>query len=52
MVAHAVQGDSANSRDQSIKHLEENIAAASLELPEAAYDKLSEVSHLTTGLRD
>src|SRR6201984_1595768 len=28
----------------SIKHLEENIAAASLELPQAAYEELSEVS--------
>src|SRR6266576_4087234 len=29
----------------SVKHLEENIAAAGLELPQAAYDKLSAVSH-------
>src|ERR1700744_1578858 len=28
----------------SVKHLEENIAAASLELPQAAYEELSEVS--------
>jgi pyridoxine 4-dehydrogenase len=36
----------------SVKHLEENIAAASLELPQAAYDDLSEVSVPATGLRD
>ena len=36
----------------SIKHLEENIAAASLELPQAAYDALSEVNLPATGLRD
>jgi pyridoxine 4-dehydrogenase len=35
----------------SVKHLEENIAAASLELPEAAYDKLAEVSHPPASLR-
>ena len=35
----------------SIKHLEENIAAASLELPEAAYDELSEVSVPAASLR-
>ena len=36
----------------SIKHLEENIAAASLELPQAAYEALSELSLPATGLRD
>jgi aryl-alcohol dehydrogenase-like predicted oxidoreductase len=36
----------------SVKHLEENIAAASLELPQAEYDKLSGVSLPATGLRD
>jgi pyridoxine 4-dehydrogenase len=36
----------------SIKHLEENIAAASLELPQAAYEELSEVSHPAAGLRE
>ena len=36
----------------SIKHLEENIAAASLELPQAAYEALSEVSLSATGLRE
>jgi pyridoxine 4-dehydrogenase len=36
----------------SVKHLEENLAAASLELPQAAYDKLSGVSLPATGLRD
>jgi pyridoxine 4-dehydrogenase len=36
----------------SVKHLEENIAAASLKLPQAAYDELSEVSLPATGLRD
>jgi aryl-alcohol dehydrogenase-like predicted oxidoreductase len=36
----------------SIKHLEENIAAASLELPQAAYEALSEVNLPATGLRD
>jgi aryl-alcohol dehydrogenase-like predicted oxidoreductase len=36
----------------SVKHLEENIAAASLELPQAEYDELSEVSLPATGLRD
>ena len=36
----------------SVKHLEENIAAASLEFPQAAYDKLATVSLRATGLRD
>jgi aryl-alcohol dehydrogenase-like predicted oxidoreductase len=36
----------------SVKHLEENIAAASLELPQAAYEVLSEVNLPATGLRD
>lgn len=35
----------------SIKHLEENIAAASLELPQAAYASLSAVSHPPASLR-
>jgi pyridoxine 4-dehydrogenase len=35
----------------SIKHLEENIAAASLALPQAAYDSLSSVSHPPVSLR-
>jgi pyridoxine 4-dehydrogenase len=35
----------------SVKHLEENIAAADLELPQAAYDKLSAVSHPPASLR-
>jgi pyridoxine 4-dehydrogenase len=35
----------------SIKHLEENIAAASLEFPQAAYDELSEVSLPAASLR-
>src|SRR6202521_6433142 len=35
----------------SIKHLEENIAAAGLELPQAAYDQLSAVSHAPVSLR-
>ena len=35
----------------SIKHLEENIAAAGLELPQAAYDRLSAVSHAPASLR-
>jgi pyridoxine 4-dehydrogenase len=35
----------------SIKHLEENIAAAGLELPQAAYDKLAAVSHPPASLR-
>ena len=35
----------------SIKHLEENIAAAALELPQAAYDELSAVSHPPASLR-
>jgi pyridoxine 4-dehydrogenase len=35
----------------SVKHLEENIAAAGLELPQAAYDKLSSVSHAPVSLR-
>jgi pyridoxine 4-dehydrogenase len=35
----------------SVKHLEENIAAASLELPQAAYDRLSSVSHPHASLR-
>ena len=36
----------------SVRHLEENIAAASLELPQSAYNKLSDVSLPATGLRD
>jgi len=35
----------------SIQHLEENIAAAGLELPQAAYDKLAAVSHPPASLR-
>ena len=35
----------------SVKHLEENIAAAGLELPQDAYDKLSAVSHPPASLR-
>jgi aryl-alcohol dehydrogenase-like predicted oxidoreductase len=35
----------------SVKHLEENIAAAGLELPQAAYNKLSAVSHPPASLR-
>ena len=35
----------------SIKHLEENVAAASLELPQAAFDELSEVSIPPASLR-
>jgi aryl-alcohol dehydrogenase-like predicted oxidoreductase len=35
----------------SVRHLEENIAAADLELPQAAYDKLSAVSHPPASLR-
>jgi aryl-alcohol dehydrogenase-like predicted oxidoreductase len=35
----------------SVKHLEENIAAAGLELPKAAYDKMSAVSHPPASLR-
>jgi pyridoxine 4-dehydrogenase len=35
----------------SVKHLEENIAAAGLELPQAAYDQLSAVSHAPASLR-
>jgi pyridoxine 4-dehydrogenase len=35
----------------SVKHLEENIAAAGLELPQAAYDKLAAVSHPPASLR-
>ena len=35
----------------SVKHLEENIAAADLELPQAAYDRLSAVSHPPASLR-
>jgi pyridoxine 4-dehydrogenase len=35
----------------SVKHLEENVAAAGLELPQAAYDKLSAVSHPPASLR-
>jgi pyridoxine 4-dehydrogenase len=35
----------------SIEHLEENIAAAGLELPQAAYDWLSAVSHAPASLR-
>src|SRR5258708_39282898 len=35
----------------SVKHLEENIAAAGLELPQPAYDRLSAVSHAPASLR-
>jgi pyridoxine 4-dehydrogenase len=35
----------------SVKHLEENIAAAGLGLPQAAYDQLSAVSHAPASLR-
>jgi len=35
----------------SVKHLEENIAAASLELPQTAYDKLAAVNHPPASLR-
>jgi pyridoxine 4-dehydrogenase len=35
----------------SINHLEENIAAAALDLPQAAYNKLSAVSHPPASLR-
>ena len=35
----------------SVKHLEENIAAAGVELPQAAYDKLAAVSHPPASLR-
>lgn len=35
----------------SVKHLEENIAAAALELPQAAYDQLATISHPPASLR-
>jgi pyridoxine 4-dehydrogenase len=35
----------------SVKHLEENVAAAALDLPQASYDKLSAVSHPPVSLR-
>jgi pyridoxine 4-dehydrogenase len=35
----------------SVQHLEENVAAAGLKLPKAAYDKLSAVSHSPVSLR-
>jgi pyridoxine 4-dehydrogenase len=35
----------------SVKHLEENITAAGVELPQAAYDKLAAVSHPPASLR-
>jgi pyridoxine 4-dehydrogenase len=35
----------------SVKHLNENIAAAGVELPQAAFDKLSAVSHPPASLR-
>jgi aryl-alcohol dehydrogenase-like predicted oxidoreductase len=35
----------------SVAHLEENVAAASLELPQTAYDELSAVSHPPASLR-
>jgi pyridoxine 4-dehydrogenase len=35
----------------SVKHLEENIASAGLELPQEAYDRLSVVSHPAASLR-
>jgi pyridoxine 4-dehydrogenase len=36
----------------SVAHLEENVAAAGLELPQAAYDELSAVSHPPASMRD
>jgi aryl-alcohol dehydrogenase-like predicted oxidoreductase len=35
----------------SVPHLEENVAAASLEVPQAAYDRLAAVSHPPASLR-
>jgi len=35
----------------SVAHVEENIAAARLELPEAAFDELSAISHPPVSLR-
>jgi aryl-alcohol dehydrogenase-like predicted oxidoreductase len=35
----------------SVKHLEQNVAAASLELPQQAYDELSALSHPPVSLR-
>jgi aryl-alcohol dehydrogenase-like predicted oxidoreductase len=35
----------------SVAHIEENVAAAGLELPQAAYDELSAVSHPPASLR-
>jgi aryl-alcohol dehydrogenase-like predicted oxidoreductase len=35
----------------SVAHVEENIAAAALELPQKAYDELSSVSHPPVSLR-
>jgi pyridoxine 4-dehydrogenase len=35
----------------SVTHLEENIAAAGLQVPQAAYDRLSAVSHPPASLR-
>ena len=35
----------------SVTHLEENIAAAALELPQTAYDQLSAISHTPVSLR-
>jgi pyridoxine 4-dehydrogenase len=35
----------------SIKHLEENIATAGLELPQREYEQLSAVSHAPANLR-
>jgi pyridoxine 4-dehydrogenase len=35
----------------SVKHLEENVAAAALDLPQASYDKLSAVHHPPVSLR-
>jgi aryl-alcohol dehydrogenase-like predicted oxidoreductase len=35
----------------SVKHLEENIAAAGLELPQSAYDRLTAVNHPPASLR-
>jgi pyridoxine 4-dehydrogenase len=36
----------------SVKHLEENIASASLELPQPAYEKLSAANPPYASLRD
>ena len=52
MAPQAVEGYLADPRNCFVKHLEENIASASLELPQATYKKLAAVRPSYASLRD